>query len=101
MTNRKLRIEKIELKIMEAELILDGLFTHNNFRHCMNPIHAKRISKALSAIKSARDTLRNDTVSKQWTLTTRSKRFNRHGLWEMKVRTDWRCIGCRPFIIHG
>jgi hypothetical protein len=76
---------------MEAELILDGLYTHNNFFHCMNPIHARRIKKALGAVRSAREALRNDTKSRQWTLVTRSYKFNRHGLWHMTCVPDWKC----------
>lgn len=57
----------------------------------MNPIHAKRIGRALSAVRSARDILRNDTGTRQWTLTTRSKRYNRHGLWHMKCIPEWQC----------
>lgn len=89
--SHNLRTVKIEKHIMIAELILDGLYTHNNFKHCMNPIHAKRIARALSNIRSARDLFRHDTGTRQWTLTTRSKRFNRHGLWHMYCLPEWRC----------
>jgi hypothetical protein len=89
---------------MEAELILDGLFTHNNFKGCMNPIHAKRIGKALSAVKSARDILRNDMKSKQPTLTTRGSiksNFNRHHLWECNAVPEWQCDCDKPFNSEG
>jgi hypothetical protein len=88
---------------MEAELLLDGLATHNNFFHCMNPVHAERIKRALSAVRSARDILRNDAKGRQLTLYTRGKKLNRKGVgWYFNVqRADWKC-GCnKPFTKKG
>ena len=77
---------------MEAELLLDGLATHNNFFNCMNPIHAKRIKRVLSAVRSARDILRNDADARQLTLYTRGKKLNRKGVnWFYNAVPDWKC----------
>lgn len=98
----KIRTQKIEERIIEAELLLDGLFTHANFHPgCMREIHRKRIGKALSAVRSARDILRNDTRSKQWTITTRGKKFNRHGLWVCNAIPEWKCDCGLPFKTKG
>ena len=92
MGQTKLRADLIERRIMEVELILDGLATHDNFMHCMNPIHSKRIKRALSAIRSARDLFRNDIASRQLTLPTRSKQLNRSGVnWHYGAKSELQC----------
>lgn len=94
----KIRVEKIELKLMEAELHLDGMNTHNAFKKCLPIEYRTKLQKALNAIRSARDTLRNDVKSRQWTITTRgsiNSRFNRHGLWECNSIPTWKCSICK------
>ncbi len=84
---------------MEAELLLDGLYTHNKFKECMNPIHAERVGLALGAVRSARNILRNDAKTRQLTLYTRSKQFNRSGVtWFFKCIPNWRCDCEKPVI---
>lgn len=84
---------------MEAELLLDGLYTHNNFKHCMNPIHARRIGLALSAVRSARNILRNDNKGRQLTLYTRGVKYNRSGVnWFYNAVPSWKCDCGKPMI---
>ena len=93
-----MRFSEIERKLMIAELNLDGLKTHTTMRKekCVlyNTPYDKKIRLALSAVRSARDMLRNDSKQKQRTLTTRSNSANRHGLWFCKVIPDWKCGFC-------
>src|SRR5687768_11804394 len=87
---------------MEAELILDGLYTHNKFKECMNPIHAKRVGLALGAVRSARNILRKDNGGRQLTLFTRGKQFNRSGVtWFFNAIPQWKCDCDRPMIKKG
>ena len=84
---------------MIAELQLDGLKTHTTMRKEKCPLYNtpydKKIRFALSAIRSARDILRNDNNGKQWSLTTRGKKMNRHGLWDMNTQPNWKCGFCK------
>jgi hypothetical protein len=87
---------------MEAELLLDGLYTHNKFKECMNPIHAERIGLALGAVRSARNTLRADMKGRQLTLFTRGKKYNRSGVnWMFNAVPQWKCDCQKPFIKKG
>lgn len=92
-----MRTQKIELKLMEAELHLDGMNTHVAMKKCLPIEYRKKLQIALNAIRSARDTLRNDTKSRQWTITTRGKLnhvYNRHNLWECNAIPTWKCSLC-------
>lgn len=86
---------------MIAELHLDGLKTHTTMRKEKCPLYNsnydKKVRKALSAVRGARDIFRNDMKTKQWTLTTRGNtgtKANRHGLWFCHVIPEWRCEFC-------
>ena len=101
-----MRVEQIERRLIVAELLLDGLFTHANFKPgCMRPIHHKRIGKALSAIRGARDILRHDAHSRQWTLTTTGGAgavgFNRGKAWICNAVPEWKCDCNLPFKTKG
>lgn len=97
--SKMIRNDIIERKLMVAELELDGLKTHTTMRKEQCPIYDSpydhKVRKALSEIRGARDILRIDTHSKQWTITTRSKQANRHGLWDFQYRKPfWQCGFC-------
>jgi len=94
-----MRYEKIELKLMEAELHLDGMNTHAAMKKCLPKEYRAKLQASLNAIRSARDILRNDSHSKQRTITTRGSvihRYNRHGLWSCNSIPTWRCSICYP-----
>jgi hypothetical protein len=94
----KLRVAKIERALMLAELHLDGLKTHTTIKKekcaIYNTPYDHKVRIALSAVRSARDILRNDIGHKQRTITTRGGPANRHGLWECtpkKTTGGWKC----------
>jgi len=96
-----LRLFFIEKQLMIAELHLDGLKTHTTMRKEKCPLYNtnsdKKIRIALSAIRGARDVLRNDMKSRQWTITTRGKigaDSNRHSLWECNPPSSFKCEFC-------
>lgn len=84
--------------LRSPELELDGIKTHITMRKELCPFYESafdiKVRTALSAIRSARDLFRIVIGSKQWTLTTRSKSANRHGLWHMQVIRNWNCPAC-------
>lgn len=92
---------KIEARLMAAELELDGLKTHITMRKEACSLYGtdydKKIRRALTAVRSARDLFRIENGSKQWTLTTRGG-SNRHAElpWHLPVRPAWKCPHCKP-----
>jgi len=94
-----MRLFHIEKQIMIIELELDGIKTHITMRKEKCPLYNTpfdlKVRRALSACRSARDVLRNDMKSKQWTITTRSPKANRHGLWDCNPKASFKCSFCR------
>lgn len=93
------RTVPVERGLMIAELHLDGIKTHITMRKQKCPLYKTpfdfKIREALSGIRSSRDIFRNDIGSKQWTLTTRGKSANRHGLWDMNTKASFQCPFCK------
>ena len=96
-----MRLFHIEKQLMIAELELDGLKTHTTMVKERCPLYNtpvdKKIRRALSAIRSARDVLRNDMGSKQWSITTRGNKgssANRHSLWSCNPPPSFKCAFC-------
>jgi len=96
----RLRVAKIETALMLAELELDGLKTHTTMlkERCLlyNTPYDRKVRRALSAVRSARDILRHDVGTKQMSITTRGG-ANRHGRWEANPGPSFRC----PFDSNG
>lgn len=97
----KIRLADLEARLMEAELLLDGLKSHSTMRKESCALYDTDIldhitRPALTAVRGARDILRNDIGSKQWTLTTRGG-SNRHKElpWDFNIRRKaWKCPCC-------
>src|SRR4029079_4155878 len=89
--------ETIELALMMAELELDGIKTHIDLKrncHLKGTDIEKKVKRALSGVRSARDLHRASQGSKQWTLTTRGG-SNRHPEldWDFNIRKkNWQCV---------
>lgn len=96
------RTTQFERSLMIAELELDGIKTHIDLaKNCIlkNTPYERKIKKALSEIRSARDKLRNDIGSKQLTITTRAKSIRRpNQTWDCtpKRAYGWTCPFCYP-----
>ena len=97
-----MRLFHIERMLMIAELELDGLKTHTTMVKEKCPLYNTpvdmKVRKALSAIRSARDVLRNDMGSKQRTITTVGNidyDANRDHLWECNPRASFKCAFCK------
>jgi len=92
-----MRVAKIERALMIAELELDGLKTHTTMKkekcRIYNTVFDKKIRRALSAVRSARDILRFDVGEKQMTITTRGG-SNRHGRWDANPRSSFTQFPC-------
>lgn len=98
---------KVERRIIEAELHLDGMNTHimRMGAGCglWGTDYQKKLAAALGAVRGARDLLRNGLGEKQRTITTRGSKNNTYTdkegkiLWDSQYRRkNWKCPFDKP-----
>ena len=95
-------LRDLELRIMEAELHLDGMNTHiaKMGKKCalFGSDYQKKLAATVGAVRGAREILREVTGEKQRTITTRGSKNNTYTdsegniLWDCQYRKkNWSC----------